>query len=505
MYKVFLVDDEPFILEGLYNIVRWDELGFEIVGQAENGLDALEKLKCTPVDLLITDISMPTMTGLELIRAIREVKPDLKIVVLSGFDEFTYVKEGMRLGIENYLLKPINIAEFTSTLTNIVEKLHETKAVYEWNRYSNLVLKNNIMQRWMHQQIGWDELVERAGLLGVELHGKYVQVALLALKNGYAENLEMAMSTLLPESSYIVFQDDDDMSAIVYTFDDYDGEPFDMELGIEALKIGLPADALSHIAIGTIENMGDGASRSYANAKWAFEYFMIYPDVLLLRYEDIHHKIRDAKICIPSDWDPYTKLILAKDREAMRANIGELFSEEQMAGLTPDLLREASFEWMVYFRSLMKEIRCEAETEGLADVLSAIRAAKTVHDVMEAIIQTIEFIIELLNRDVKSPVIQQVLNLIQSSYNEDMNLKMLGATLHIHPVYLGRLFHKETGESFTEYLNRYRIEKAKEQLRTTNLKVNEIARNVGYWEAGYFYKQFRKYVGISPMEFKTLV
>ena len=97
----------------------------------------------------------------------------------------------------------------------------------------------------------------------------------------------------------------------------------------------------------------------------------------------------------------------------------------------------------------------------------------------------------------------QVLQHIEKHYAEELSLKLLGAHYHLHPVYLGQLFHKETGETFAEYINKYRIERAKEQLRSSNLKVHEIARNVGYWETGYFYKQFRKYVGISPTDFKV--
>lgn len=98
----------------------------------------------------------------------------------------------------------------------------------------------------------------------------------------------------------------------------------------------------------------------------------------------------------------------------------------------------------------------------------------------------------------------QVLSEIHEHYADELSLKALGARYHIHPVYLGQLFQKETGDNFTEYINRYRIEKAKELLKNSPLKVHEIARKIGYWETGYFYKQFKKYVGISPTEFKAL-
>ena len=104
----------------------------------------------------------------------------------------------------------------------------------------------------------------------------------------------------------------------------------------------------------------------------------------------------------------------------------------------------------------------------------------------------------------RNPVVNQVLQHIDKHYAEELSLKLLGAQYHLHPVYLGQLFHKETGETFAEYINKYRIERAKEQLRGSNLKVHEIARKVGYWETGYFYKQFRKYVGFHLRIIKCL-
>ena len=125
MFKVFLVDDEPFIIEGLYDLVKWPDYGMEIVGHALNGAAALEAMKGLDLDILITDISMPVMGGLSLIPQAQKRYPELKVIILSGYNEFDYLKEGMRLGIENYLLKPINIVEMKATLANVAAKLNE--------------------------------------------------------------------------------------------------------------------------------------------------------------------------------------------------------------------------------------------------------------------------------------------------------------------------------------------------------------------------------------------
>ena len=105
----------------------WSKYGIEVVGHAENGRQALEKMAVVPVDILITDISMPVMTGLELIEGARKLNRNLKVIILSGFDDFAYLKEGMRLGIENYLLKPINLKELEETIASTTDKMNKSR------------------------------------------------------------------------------------------------------------------------------------------------------------------------------------------------------------------------------------------------------------------------------------------------------------------------------------------------------------------------------------------
>ncbi len=159
MFNVFLVDDEPFILEGMYHILDWASLGLRIVGHANDGAEALAALDGADVDVLVTDISMPKMTGLELIRRLREKGSEIKILVLSGYNDFDYLKEAMHLGIENYLLKPVNPQELRESLRSTTEKL-AAPAVSPWSARDIGVLRDNIMHRWMTGRIALDELQE---------------------------------------------------------------------------------------------------------------------------------------------------------------------------------------------------------------------------------------------------------------------------------------------------------------------------------------------------------
>ncbi|WNS44087.1 response regulator transcription factor [Paenibacillus sp. MMS20-IR301] len=505
MYKVFIVDDEPFILSGLQDILDWELLGLTITGQAENGQEALEQLREAPADILITDISMPVMTGLELIRAAQEFNPEMKAVVLSGYDEFKYVKEGLSLGIENYLLKPINLEEFHSTLETIVEKLDVSRLDTEWSQYTNSVLKDNVLLRWLRGQIDAGELSERLGLLGLSVSKRYVQVALIQAEPATEAFRTNAAALVGTHPSFFMFWDSDNDLVLIHNFgDELAGAEGMASMLQEITSLSISGQRL-RIAVGAVAEAEQDAPSSYEQAKQAQEFLEIHPERSMIYYEQLKDRKGNLEAALPEDWSEYSKLMMSKNYEALAEKLDAYTADASMEGLTPELLREISLEWILYFRMLIKDIRSEMERELIAEGLTAIRRVHSLPGLSAALKQTAGSIIGLLDREMKSPVVNQVLNYIEKSYSEDLSLKKLGFMFNIHPVYLGQLFHKATGESFAEYMNRYRIERAKELLRSTNQKVHEIARNVGYWEMGYFYKQFKKYVGVSPTEFKGLL
>ncbi|MBT2289631.1 response regulator transcription factor [Paenibacillus albidus] len=507
MYKVFIVDDEPFIIEGLYDIVDWSALDMEIVGQAGNGQEALEALQNVRADVLITDISMPLMNGLDLIHAIRDSQPEIKVIILSGYDEFGYLKEGMALGIENYLLKPINLEEFRATLNTTREKLDVSRNEYKLNAHSISILRDNVMHRWLHGQIGPQEFRERAELLGIVMDKPLVQAALLRPEADHAELFRLCTQALDGNPSVIAFQDMDGDIVLLHLLSEYQRGKEAVEQLHAQLLLSLSAGRPLHLSVGTVEEAEGGAAVSYRHAKRAQEYFMLFPELELLRYEELQRR-HEAAVAegMPIQWEEDLKLIMARDKETLLERIAAHFEQlRQMEGITPDLLQGFAMEWLIRFRMKLKEIRHVEEPELFADGFGRIRTTASIGELTRIIQEAAAVTVDALIRDVKSPVVQQVLNYIHESYFEDVSLKTLGVQYNIHPVYLGQLFHKEVNESFTDYINKYRIEKAKEQLRSSGLKVHEIARNVGYWETGYFYKQFKKHVGISPTEYKGLV
>jgi len=185
MYKMLIADDEPFIVEGLKHILNWEEYGIELTCTASNGIEALDIMKKEGAELLITDIKMPKMNGLELIQKVKELNPNTHFIILSGYDEFEYLKESIKLGIENYILKPINFEELEETILNIINKLDHKNLQDSYLNKDISIIKNNILYRWVTGSISEAELIERSSLLDIPLNfSKYVVCILKLLPNG---------------------------------------------------------------------------------------------------------------------------------------------------------------------------------------------------------------------------------------------------------------------------------------------------------------------------------
>lgn len=510
MLNVFLADDEPFIIEGLYDMIDWAALGLEIVGHAENGRLALDALERTPADILITDISMPVMNGLELITAARRRLPELKVIVLSAYSDFDFLREGMKLGIENYLLKPINVGELEETLSNTVLKLNSLRTETLFHDYGIQLIKDNTLYRWLTGTMAEAEFRERAEMLGIHLRSPYAAAVVLRAGSDRPEEAERLFgrvkSAASGEETGIVFRDMDGDIVLLAGYGDGNADKQPLLRALSGLRSDQPGELPDfRLSSGKIHPSA-AASESYAEAKKAQEFFLVYPDWDWIDYGDPRAFRQTAAGEFPIDWPNYAKLLVAKDGEGLAEKINEDFNRlRESEGVTPSYLKELAVELIVRFKMELQSIKRTEEPELFATAFESVGDAAEIAGLAEAVIQVARRCVDSLVRDVRSPVVLQVLNAIHERYADELSLKTLGAQFHIHPVYLGQLFSKETNESFTEYINKYRIEKAKELLKTTHHKVHEIARMVGYWETGYFYKQFKKYVGISPTEFKALL
>ncbi|WP_028561944.1 response regulator transcription factor [Paenibacillus pinihumi] len=504
MYRVFIVDDEPFIIEGLYDIIDWAEYGLEIVGSAENGYDALAALMEASADILLTDISMPKMDGLTLISEARKFRPDLKVIILSGYNDFEYIKSGLKLGVENYLLKPINIDELQETLANTIDKLNTVRPDRLFSDYDIRILRDNILYRWLTGRIAPNELNERTDMLDIRLDAPYIVTAIIRTENQFEPSYEAAQRLAVQDPSMLPFVDIDGDLVIVFMLEDRESGKKKALSTLDSVQKRLAASPM-RISIGSVEAMGEGAPQSYTHAKKAQEYFLLQDDHAILDYDVLAEK-NAIDTSQSLDWSSYSRHIKAKELDLLLETIDMEFERAQtMEGVTPAYIQSMAIEMMIRFKMELKEIKQTDQPELFEAGFMQIMNAETIEALASVVKEAARLAVDSLMRDVKSPIIQLLLNYVHEHYAQPLSLKSLSQQYNIHPVYLGHLFQKETNETFTEYINKYRIGKAKEMLKETQLKVQEIAVQVGYWETGYFYKQFKKYVGISPTDYKGLL
>lgn len=496
-----LVDDEPLILEGLRNIIDWESLGFQVVATARNGLEALEKSrKEVSFDVLITDIKMPEMTGLQLIRRLREEQKNTKVIVLSGFQEFGLVKEGLHLGIENYLLKPIKEEELISSLQHVKEKIKQ--AVLE--EESVLVLRDHSIWRWIVGKMSYEALRQRMsfypelkvvpplwmGLLKVDVDEQNEEEWQTWRKTFEREGNIVTVITpsgdflflWLKESPECWEEEVDKLRRLIDSTEKIEDYVF-----VHSKKIS---------DLSQIQDL-------YRELEMASELKMLLPEKdhrlaeqLYSASEGYEHSKKYSSNYVTHE---IMEQLANQDYEAVKASMKQTLSMLEQE--RPLLMKSVLLE---FFFQLKNKFSLHIDYEIYVETLNQILYIEELTDALELVEKCIEMMDMNYSQQHQeySPIIQTVLNFIHQNLSEEMSLKTLGNSFHINSIYLGQLFQKEVNCSFTKYLNKLRIEKAKKLLLHSHEKAGTIGKKVGYTDSAYFYKQFKKLEGVTPSEWR---
>jgi two-component system, response regulator YesN len=501
MYKVLLVDDEPLITIGLKALLDWEDYGFEVVSTAESGEEALSYLKENQIDILVTDIMMAEMTGLELIKEVKILQPKVKCIVLTGYQEFEFIKQGLLLGIENYLVKPVDEEELLKTIRNVGDKLN---AVTEGNQEQEpSTLKDNTLWRFLNGEIDKNDCLERLSFYNIQFNQPYYSVSILSFENYHKAEISKDIRNYIEEqfSALCLYSSNQELLIIfggtceeeIIQFNQslvHDLNSEQSKAGIFFLSMGKP--------VKTVEDLEE----SFAIAR---EYSLLqlysHPNVLIserltVDKQEEMKKQQEFK-------DNIVKLILKADEEALKM-VDSYFQDitSKSSFVSPQAVKKYTYDLISY-------IHYSLQSDDLSYYTSAVEKvvySKDIHQMMTILKEYCrELILSILNQvNMRSPIVQNVLDFIHVHYDQGVSLKTLGQQFHVNAIYLGQLFQKEVGVVFSEYLNRYRLEKAKELLKTTHYRAGEIGKKVGYSDTTYFYKQFRKTVGTTPSEWRKI-
>ena len=514
MYSILIVDDEKMIRMGIKKVIHWEELGIGQVFTAATAREALGLLEKHRPEIMITDIQMSEMTGLELIGAARRLQPKLKVLVLTGYDNFEYARQSLRLNVQDFFLKPVDEADLSRAVKEQVDHLNATKAE---TKSSLLEQRTRGVAEQMRLEACMRDLIHRRGESGQilnTLRGYYslnsfsgVQVVMVvpALNmddqpsEKHFQEISMkniCISIIDAEEEGITFFDDDGVIIVVYFI--RKEEESVLEKTAELADI-LPDefDSKPRMVIGSVADRFENLYISYHDARHLLdtEKEGIQDIVQLLGEQNKSSIFRD---------------IYAELKGIMCSNIGNteyvlkayctFRRAAESYNLSGQTVRRLCFELAssVYFSYIGEAGETE---EGKLDALSnSLRSASR----EEACEVTEMFLLQLLNSQEENvhEIVAKAKYYISEHLTEELTVSNIAVSLYITPNYFSRLFKRITKEGCNEYIVKKRIEKAKSLLDATSLKVGEIALMVGYKDTNYFSLAFKKHTGKSPTKYR---
>lgn len=502
MKKVMIVEDEELILQGIKNIVDWDKLGLKLVHMAYNGAEALEMWDKEPVDIIITDIEMPEMSGLELLKEIRSREEQVRFIILTGYDDFEYAREAIRLEVENYILKPINEEELEQQLCDAVAKLEDLE-------------KKKI--RYIDEKTEWRQFLS-GRVAGAEYEDYRERLKLengdgpywAAVMKWSAESVrEKRITDMIMElhkdreKLRVVHLPPDSLLLLLKGFADETG----VKEYVQTLQNQIESrfDILTFISIGPAFHDYSELPDCYKRAMRLQKYLLV--DGYGSCINEKHIQARESED-IAIDREQLRRLILKRENEAAVGYIEDIFINNMKSDVSVDSLYQTAVQTAMLMQEIKREYKLErAETlRDLPELLETIYTADDIFAIKTLFISEINGIIRYLHEAESqyTPVVRQIMDEVQRNYKEDMNLKTLAYKYHMNASYLGQIFQKEVGCSFAQYLSSRKIEVAKELILNTNLKINDIAKEVGYPDTSYFYRKFKQHFGVAPAALREM-
>jgi len=530
MYRLILVDDEPEIRDGLLEIIDWPAEGFEVVGVAENGLEALQIAENTAPDLVVTDIRMPFLDGLEMARRMRAFLPTVQFIVLSGFDEFEYARQAVQIQIEDYILKPISSEEFIAVLRRVKTHLDQNfaqrnnvKALQAHFRASLPILRELLLTSLLSGCVSAAEAAQNAEKYELPLASPRYAVALMTFDGSDAADRDLQQNPDLLRFAVInivsevlqnqvrchVFHYNQQIAAL-FLLEEEKTQPFSpvadlLDVARQTVKRYLDCS----LAVG-VSNPCEQLGQLHHIAEQAQSAL------------DQSSLLGESQVLTIADLEPGTGCMLTVEEAELRAlsntiKMGDVSgASKQVYALLEEIRRaKASFqEYQVYFlevfmtivraaRDLELEWNGAGRREGTAS-LDAILQCREL-DEAEAILGSL---CRDLTRRVKDSrmengrrLTQLAVEYLRENYAcSDMSLAKVCEHLHISSAYFSALFKRETQKTLHQYLTDLRMDRALSLLVGTDMKTAAIAASVGMGEASYFSYSFKKYYGLSPSQ-----
>lgn len=520
-YKVFLVEDEIVAREGIRDNVDWQSAGFEFCGEAPDGEIALPLIEKSQPDVIITDIKMPFMDGLQLCKVVKQQMPWVKVIILSGHDEFEYAQSAIKLGVTEYLLKPISANEIQNALQTVATALdqesEERENLKELQSQIKDVLtlqRERLLLQLVVGGVSSTAAIEQCQQIGLDIIAQHYLVILIKVHlhedNGpidftkYHEIQSTVASLAKKHSGAFFTQKSVEELLLIMTGEDAEHLKQDGVFLANLIQQDIETETSHQVSVG----VGNVQQR-------LTDIFLSFAEALTAVTESTPNK----PDCQQSHLAEMLKLEApAIERYLKSGLISELdtFFATHLRPLGEVALHSTLIKHYLFVDLILTAAQFVTALEGEAnkvipvmdDIEGFLANLKTISQMQDAVRNIFSAVLTFRNNQAqyeKAKLIFQAKDFIDTHFTDpNLLLNEVAATVNLSPSHFSVVFGRETGESFKDYLTRVRIERAKELLRTTSMKCSEIAYQSGYNDPHYFSFVFRKNTGLPPQQFRQL-
>lgn len=521
--KVIIADDEKLICTLLTELIQWDELNLELIGVANDGVELFEMIQSERPDIVITDIGMPRMDGIELIREVREREISCHFVIVSGYRLFEYARNALKYNVEDYILKPIDQEELNTCLQNMSERVSREKAgaAAGGTVRSGAFSLEQFIEELTPEHATTEEVLQRYGIAFSE--GQFIAASIQIdhatqqdedngagpimqkLIIAFHDQLDVLCSQVLVESggwslhAAINFPPEN-LPEVYAAIDAFFFKARDI--------LGLFRGIYITIGLGSAGNKIYDLKQSFEDAEIAVWARIHEGQDRIIRRKDL----LNGQALSPAE----TQSVMANIRRAMESFDRESFMEEAQrlfSRLKENFYAEESrricMQIMELFLDTCSRVIEEYSNEAFlrSQMMHNLKYCTTPDAMESAVTEPICSFIETCKshmHEQKAHPIHQAMNYVEANYGQALRLQDVAEAVMLNPTYFSNLFKKETGQNFCDYLTDVRIRNARQLLQQTNMNIAEIAERVGYPDSHYFSKVFQKSTGLKPSVYRKI-
>lgn len=509
--KLLIADDELDVREGIRCLLDWSELGFYICGEGKNGQDTLEQILKLNPDIVLLDIRMPRLSGLEVVRQAKEAGFQGKFIILSGYSDFSYAQEAIRFGVVSYLTKPIDEIELEKAVLSAKAEIQN-----EQNKQKKLMqyrdkARDSILIDILHNKINdslldYHDMMLESSVYQVILYTNYNQesfqatwdfAGILRIANHNHNSLDYVQAE---NQNIIILKGEFALTRFQELVAHYISQP----------QKGSPLDTL-FLTYGRPVYAVDQICRSYEDACFLMKRrFFCHFNQHVLGYMDLPGNL-SAPVSHTLNQNSFAQKIADYIQSGNRLMLSELIEslKKDLYQTTAEIsnLKHYLADIMIQVKSILTHTYSNVEIPfaNNAAIINTIEEKYYLYEILQFLTIQFEMCMNIIGSPTRESIMDGILQYIQHNYQDNLKLGTIAELFGYNSSYLGKVFFKTTGKNFNSYLDEIRIENSKNFLRQPEYKVYEIAQLVGYANVDYFHKKFKKYVGMSPAEYRRTI